>query len=80
MTTKLLQGIVTPSDIAEATDMNIRAIRSTYMKNEDKLNMLKVLAYGTYMVKNNITPREAKLSIECIKSFREALKEDQDVG
>jgi hypothetical protein len=65
MKIKLIHDLVSIKDIADTIGTSPQNIYSNYLDNpngRNKTKMLKAIVYGTYMMKEKLTPRDIKLA------------------
>ncbi len=71
----IILDLVPISEIAKVTDTSPQNISSTYINNingKNKKKMLKALAYGAYMMEENLTPRDVKLARRLALAVKES--------
>jgi len=70
MNQKIIENLVTSSEIADVVGTQARNVRVTYLGKKCKALMLKALAYGTYLIKYDFTHEEVKDAVAFIQAQR----------
>jgi hypothetical protein len=66
------ENIVNSYDIALEIGISENSVRRTYLHNPKNDKMLKVLCFGSYCTKNDVTPSEIVMAVDIIKKIRGA--------